>query len=67
MVCRYAVIGNCGKSVKDFYIVPLASHQTIPQVSDQFICWCVTWTLMLFTCGSYKFSGFSLGAGFVNE
>ena len=26
---RYAVIGNCGKSVKDFYVVLLASHQTI--------------------------------------
>ncbi|XP_071520368.1 uncharacterized protein [Panulirus ornatus] len=29
---RYAVIGNCEKSVKDFYVVPLASHQPIPQV-----------------------------------
>ncbi|XP_042223015.1 formin-2-like [Homarus americanus] len=28
---RYAVIGNCEKSVKDFYVVPLASHQPIPQ------------------------------------
>ena len=30
---RYGVIGNCGKSVKDFYVIPLASHQPIPQVS----------------------------------
>ncbi|XP_066983453.1 death-inducer obliterator 1 isoform X3 [Macrobrachium rosenbergii] len=30
---RYGVIGNCDKeAVKDFYIVPLASHQPIPQV-----------------------------------
>ncbi|KAB7504352.1 PHD finger protein 3 [Armadillidium nasatum] len=29
---RYGVIGNCEKAVKDFYIVPLASHQPIPQV-----------------------------------
>ena len=29
---RYAVIGNCMKSIKDFYIIPLASHQPIPQV-----------------------------------
>lgn len=27
------MIGNCEKAVKDFYIVPLASHRPIPQVN----------------------------------
>ncbi|XP_018025449.1 PHD finger protein 3 isoform X2 [Hyalella azteca] len=29
---RYGVVGNCDRSIKDFYIIPLASHQPIPQV-----------------------------------
>ena len=29
---RLGVIGNCDKTIKDFYLLPLPSHQPIPQV-----------------------------------
>lgn len=28
----YGVVGNCDKTIKDFYLIPLGNHQPIPQV-----------------------------------
>ena len=32
MVSRFGVIGNCEKNIKDFYLVPLPSHEPIHEV-----------------------------------
>ncbi|XP_067118170.1 PHD finger protein 3 isoform X2 [Centruroides vittatus] len=29
---RYGVVGNCSRMIKDFYIIPLASHTPVPTV-----------------------------------